>query len=73
MGIYKAFTPSLLIRHPEVVKEVILKEFSNFYDNTISFDENDPIIGRNPFVLNGNKWKTVRSQLTPLFTSSRVC
>lgn len=66
------FTPSLLIRDPEVIKEVTVKAFSNFYDNTITFDEEDPVIGRNPFVLNGNKWKTVRSQLTPLFTSSKV-
>lgn len=72
VGVYKIFTPALLIRDPEVVKEITLKGFSNFTDNTISFDESDPFIGTNPFVLNGQKWKTVRSRLTPLYTSSKV-
>lgn len=49
-----------------------MKEFSNFTDNSITFDESDPLIGRNPFILNGQKWKSVRTQLTPLFTSAKV-
>lgn len=72
MGIYKIFTPTLLVRDPELIKLIILKEFSNFYNNTITLDEADPIAGRNPFVLNGDKWKSVRNQLTPLFTTAKV-
>lgn len=72
VGIYKVLTPALLIRDPELIKEVVLKNFSNFYDNSITFHEGDPLIGRNPFVLKGQKWKTFRNQLTPLFTSAKV-
>lgn len=72
VGIYKIFTPCLLIRDPELIKLILINEFSNFYNNTITFDEADPITGKNPFVLNGEKWKTFRAQLTPLFTTAKV-
>lgn len=69
---YKIFTPSLLVRDPELIKEILIKAFSNFHDNSITIDEADPMTGKNPFVLNGENWNSFRNQLTPLFTSAKV-
>ena len=34
--------------------------------------ETDPILGRNPFVLEDDEWKAKRSEITPAFTPNRV-
>jgi hypothetical protein len=73
VGMYRATTPILLLRDPEMVKEVTVKSFSSFHDNDICIDKDvDAIFGRNPFVLKGEEWKMVRGQLTPAFTSGKV-
>lgn len=73
VGIFQSFTPVLLIRDPDLIKEVTIKSFSHFRDNDISVDKNaDPIFGRNPFSLKGEEWKIVRAHLTPGFTSGKV-
>ncbi|XP_044262899.1 cytochrome P450 6g1-like [Tribolium madens] len=73
VGLYRTTTPIILIRDPELIKEVTLKSFGNFHDNDMYIDKKiDPIIGRNPFFLRGEEWKTVRQQLTPGFTSGKM-
>jgi hypothetical protein len=42
----------LLIRDPEIVKSVLVKDFNNFQNNGVELShEVDPMFGRNPFVL----------------------
>lgn len=73
VGIYRIVTPILLVRDPELIKEITVKSFSNFHDNDVLVDKkSDPIFGRNPFVLKGEEWKIVRTQLTPAFSSGKV-
>ncbi|PSN43538.1 Cytochrome P450 9e2 [Blattella germanica] len=55
-GIFEFGKPVLLIRDPEVIKDVLVREFSKFHDNEIFVDpDNDPMIGRNPFILRGER------------------
>ncbi|CAG9858620.1 unnamed protein product [Phyllotreta striolata] len=73
VGIYKAITPVLIIRDPEMVKNVMVKDFKNFHDNDIEVQKDlDPIFGRNPFVMRGAEWKQKRVQLTGCFTSGKI-
>ncbi|KAG5874550.1 hypothetical protein JTB14_026850 [Gonioctena quinquepunctata] len=73
VGIYKFTTPCILIRDPEFIKNVVVRDFKNFHDNDIEVDkEIDPIFGRNPFVLRGAEWKSTRAQLTTCFTSGKI-
>ena len=73
VGAFKSFTPFLIIRDPDLIKEITIKSFSHFRDNDVEIDKKvDPIFGRNPFVLKGEEWKVVRAQLTPAFTSGKV-
>lgn len=67
------FTPIIIARDPDFIREITVKSFSNFHDNDIDVDiKKDPIVGRNPFVLKGEQWRIVRQQLTPCFTSGKV-
>ncbi|XP_017779587.1 PREDICTED: probable cytochrome P450 6a23 [Nicrophorus vespilloides] len=73
VGFYKFFKPGVVIRNPEIIRDIVIKEFSSFHDNDFYLSEHDDFIfGNNPFVLRGPKWKVVRSQLSPSFTSGKV-
>ena len=54
-GIFKFRQPALLLRDPEIIRDVIVKEFSSFQDNDFHSNVDiDPLFGRNPFVLRGH-------------------
>ncbi|EFA04564.1 probable cytochrome P450 6a13 [Tribolium castaneum] len=73
VGLFRSETPVLLVRDPELLKEITTKSFQHFRNNDIDVDKkHDPLFGRNPFVLKGDEWKTVRAQLTPGFTSGKM-
>nr|CAD7454785.1 unnamed protein product [Timema tahoe] len=70
-GYYNYVTPMLMVRDPEILRTVLVKGFSNFHDNDFHMDVSlDPLAGRNPFFLKGER--TVRSQITPAFTSGKI-
>lgn len=75
VGFFSVRTPRLMIRDPELIKEVLSKNFRSFAANELAdaIDEkSDPLFARNPFFLLGEKWKTRRAEITPAFTNNRV-
>ncbi|XP_046385902.1 cytochrome P450 6k1-like [Ischnura elegans] len=72
-GYHKFSTPALMLRDPELIKEVMVKEFSSFHDNdfdvTLSMD---PMMGRNLFFMSGERWKRMRTTLTPAFSAGKM-
>jgi cytochrome P450 family 6 len=73
VGIFSFDKPSLLIRDLELVKNILVKDFQNFMDRTFSFDDKiDPIFSKNIFVLDGQLWRHIRTNLTPVFTSRKM-
>ncbi|GLV40929.1 Cytochrome P450 6a19 [Carabus blaptoides fortunei] len=73
IGFYKIQKHALLIRDVEIIKTVLMKDFSSFHDNDIDGDETDePLFGKNPFVLKGQRWKVVRSQVTGAITTAKI-
>jgi cytochrome P450 family 6 len=72
VGIYLFWRPALLVRDAELVKQILVKDFASFHDRGVYVDEkNDPMSG-NLFALKGEKWKKLRHQLTPTFTSGKL-
>lgn len=69
IGIYGLMQPMLMVRDPEILRLIMIKDFSHFADRGIhSNEEYDPLSG-NLFALPGQKWKNLRAKLTPTFTS----
>lgn len=67
--------PRLLILEPEVIKDVLIRNFKNFRDNEFGDlvdKDQDPLLARNPFFLKGEEWKEKRAEITPAFTTSRL-
>ncbi len=56
----------------DLVKAVLVKDFDHFVDRrSINFG-NDPILKEMLVMLEGQKWKDVRSVLSPTFTSGKI-
>ncbi|XP_017770134.1 PREDICTED: cytochrome P450 9e2-like [Nicrophorus vespilloides] len=72
-GIYQMTTPTLMLRDPDLIKQIAVKDFDYFTDRR-SFvpDDCDPLWNKNLFVLKGEKWRDMRATLSPAFTSSKM-
>jgi cytochrome P450 family 9 len=55
-GFYQYMTPVLIVKDPELIKSITIKNFENFVDHTgFISSEADPIWGKNLFASEGMK------------------
>jgi len=72
IGLYATTKPVIMLRDPEVIKNVIVKNFDSFTNNSVFVDVNDYILSQNLFGLQNTKWRHVKNLLSPFFTSSKM-
>ncbi|XP_001952450.1 probable cytochrome P450 6a13 [Acyrthosiphon pisum] len=71
-GFYQMKTPFLMIRDPELINNILIKDFSNFADRGFHKDPALNIIANGLFFMEGPKWKMMRQKLSPGFTSGKL-
>ncbi|XP_031355494.1 cytochrome P450 9e2-like [Photinus pyralis] len=72
-GVYLITSPLLVIKDPELIKQITVKDFEYFLDHSRYLpDESEPLWGKNLFALKGERWKEMRATLSPAFTSSKM-
>ncbi|CAH0564730.1 unnamed protein product [Brassicogethes aeneus] len=72
-GFYQFSIPTLLLKDPELIKQITVKDFDHFLDHrTFIPEESDPLWGKNLFSLKGQRWRDMRATLSPSFTSSKM-
>ncbi|OXU18647.1 hypothetical protein TSAR_009898 [Trichomalopsis sarcophagae] len=72
-GFFDLQKPSVIIKDPDLIREIFVKSFDHFTDHdAFVTEEMDPIVGRNIFSLRGQRWKEVRNTLTPSYTAARM-
>nr|XP_012230935.1 PREDICTED: cytochrome P450 9e2-like [Linepithema humile] len=73
VGMSDFATPTILLRDPELIKDITVKDFEHFPDHRSFVDEElDPLFGKNVFSLRGDRWKEMRNTLSPSFTASKM-
>ncbi|XP_075167036.1 cytochrome P450 6g1-like [Haematobia irritans] len=73
VGVYGLYRPSLLIRDPDLIKSILVRDFEYFRDRFRDMDlKSDPIGASGIFFTRYSLWKEVRSKLSPLFTTAKL-
>lgn len=72
IGIYSVFSPALMPRDPELIRNILIKDFQHFADRGVYLDEKNDPLSTHLFSLEGEEWKNQRSKLTPTFTSGKM-
>ncbi|XP_017069225.1 probable cytochrome P450 6g2 [Drosophila eugracilis] len=73
VGIHVFHKPAILLRDPEMVKHILIKDFSGFSNRYSNSDHKaDPLGSQNIFFLKNPAWKEVRYKLSPFFTGNRL-
>ena len=64
-------TPIIVVSDPEIVKQILVKDFSKF-PNRPPFIKPRPPFDSGLFVARDGTWKRIRNTLTPTFTGSKL-
>lgn len=73
VGFFNFGQPAIILRDPELIKMVSIKNFDHFQNHSIGVSEDvDPLMGGNLFHIKGKRWREDRSLLSPAFTSSKL-
>ncbi|KAL1509575.1 hypothetical protein ABEB36_004287 [Hypothenemus hampei] len=72
-GIYQLNLPTLVLKDPELIKQITIKDFDHFTDHRGFVNpEADQLWSNNLFALTGQKWREMRATLSGSFTSSKM-
>lgn len=72
IGFYTALKPTLLVRDPKIIKDMCIKNFHSFDHRILQANiEADPMAD-NLLLQRGEKWKQMRTQFTPAFSSGKL-
>nr|CAD7418480.1 unnamed protein product [Timema poppensis] len=71
-GIFTITSPVLLVRDPEIIKQVFVKDFDHFVDRPLTIHEKINPLEGNLFMLKGDRWRWLRTKITPTFTSGKL-
>uniref|UniRef100_A0A1B0CAG6 Cytochrome n=1 Tax=Lutzomyia longipalpis TaxID=7200 RepID=A0A1B0CAG6_LUTLO len=72
-GYFELRNPSFLIRDPELIKNLVVKDCETFLDHRLDSKHcSDLLFSRSLVKLSGTEWKDMRSTLSPAFTGSKL-
>ncbi|XP_043863319.1 probable cytochrome P450 6d5 [Drosophila mojavensis] len=72
IGIYLTLRPALLVRDAQLAYDMLVKDFASFHDRGIYVDEKHDALSANLFSMEGKSWKTMRTKMSPSFTSGKL-
>lgn len=72
LGFYILDEPCVFIRSPEIAKQILVRDFNQFKDRTITAPKHDEIFANAIFVQKSPDWRTTRAKLTPVFTTGKM-
>ena len=63
-----------MVNHPDLIRQITIKEFDHFMNHRNAFNAGDDknLFGDSVFSMKDQKWKDMRSTLSPAFTGSKM-
>lgn len=71
-GFYQMRTPYLMIRDPELINNILIKDFTHFTDHGFHSHPEVNMLASSLFFMNGQRWRIMRQKLSPGFTSGKL-
>ncbi|KAB0797624.1 hypothetical protein PPYR_08617 [Photinus pyralis] len=72
-GMFILDKPHLIVKGPELIRSILIKDFNYFYDRTVLSDEKcDSLSSSMLFFTKNPEWKYIRNKMTPAFTSGKI-
>ncbi|XP_033229661.1 uncharacterized protein LOC117181207 [Belonocnema kinseyi] len=72
IGIFDRTRPILILRDPELIKDVLIKDFNKFSDRGITIHEQVDVLSPHLFNLEPKRWRPLRRIFSPVFTSGKL-
>lgn len=71
-GVYNFYKPLLYVRDPDLIKNILIKDFQYFLNRNPGLANEEDPLSLNLFNLMGEEWKVLRRKLSPTFTSGKM-
>ncbi|KAF0703581.1 putative cytochrome P450 6a13, partial [Aphis craccivora] len=71
-GLFQMRTPYLMIRDPELINDVLIKDFLSFSDRGAYSDFAVNPLSNNLLFMNNPQWRIMRNKLSPAFTPGKL-
>ncbi|XP_054289974.1 cytochrome P450 6k1-like [Macrosteles quadrilineatus] len=72
VGFYSFWKKQILIADPEIIKNILVKDFDVFADRGVYYNKQKDPLSAHLFALDGKEWKPLRVKITPTFTSGKI-
>ncbi|XP_063696130.1 cytochrome P450 6A1-like [Culicoides brevitarsis] len=71
-GAYAGLSPTLIVNDLDMLRLILVKDFHNFQDRSVYFNEEVDPLSAHLFSIEGEKWRRMRNNLSPTFTSGKM-
>ncbi|PNF19766.1 Cytochrome P450 9e2 [Cryptotermes secundus] len=71
-GFYEGRQPVLMIRDPELIKLIMIRDFEHFVDRATLGLSSSPYFKNMLINIKGQQWKNLRALMTPTFSSGKL-
>ncbi|XP_015183493.1 PREDICTED: probable cytochrome P450 6a14 [Polistes dominula] len=72
IGIYAKSSPVLILKDLEMIKHVLIKDFSKISDRGVTTSAKAEPLSQHLFSLEPKRWRPLRTRLSPVFTSGKL-
>ncbi|XP_032669229.1 cytochrome P450 6A1-like [Odontomachus brunneus] len=72
IGVFARRTPILVVKDPNFIKDILIKDFSNFANRGLPIYEKTEPLSQHLVALEAKRWRPLRTKLSPVFTSGKL-